>query len=270
MVLLLAAGSTSVGAAEAVSGSVVRDLYYGETLFHFYQDEHFDALTHLLVARDSGRVGNHEAESELLLGGLYLHYGQHIRAEQIFSRLLQDSTEAEVRNRAWFYLGKVRYQRSLHAEALDAFDRVAGDATWEQALFHCFNEIRAARGRLLVSASQPLSALPIALPDLASRLAWGVRQALQPPADEGKLAILQQRARAMRIEVPLDVQNYLLRYGRRDMASLLAALEQLQDAAFAGKRKITVPLAREVLGELLGDRHGERPGQRPDEHGRSE
>ena len=34
MVLLLAAGSTSVGAAEAVSGSVVRDLYYGETLFH--------------------------------------------------------------------------------------------------------------------------------------------------------------------------------------------------------------------------------------------
>lgn len=127
MVLLLAAGSTSVGAAEAVSGSVVRDLYYGETLFHFYQDEHFDALTHLLVARDSGRVGNHEAESELLLGGLYLHYGQHIRAEQIFSRLLQDSTEAEVRNRAWFYLGKVRYQRSLHAEALDAFDRVAGE-----------------------------------------------------------------------------------------------------------------------------------------------
>ena len=101
---------------------MVRDLYYGETLFQFYQDEHFDALTHLLVARDSGRVSNHEAESELLLGGLYLHYGQHIRAEQIFSRLLQDSSEPEVRNRAWFYLGKVRYQRSLYGEALDAFD----------------------------------------------------------------------------------------------------------------------------------------------------
>ncbi len=127
LMVLLVAGSMPAIAAEAVNGSVVRDLYYGETLFHFYQDEHFDALTHLLVARDSGRVGNHEAESELLLGGLYLHYGQHVRAEQIFSRLLQDSTEAEVRNRAWFYLGKVRYQRSLYAEALDAFDRVAGE-----------------------------------------------------------------------------------------------------------------------------------------------
>jgi hypothetical protein len=127
LIVLLFVGGTPASAAEPVSGSVVRDLYYGETLFHFYQDEHFDALTHLLVARDSGRVANHEAESELLLGGLYLHYGQHIRAEQIFSRLLQDSTEPEVRNRAWFYLGKVRYQRSLNAEALDAFERVAGE-----------------------------------------------------------------------------------------------------------------------------------------------
>jgi chromosomal replication initiation ATPase DnaA len=50
------------------------------------------------------------------------------------------------------------------------------------------------------------------------------------------------------------------------MASLLSALEQLKDAAFVAKRKITVPLAREILGEL----HGERLGQRPDENGRSE
>jgi DnaA family protein len=150
----------------------------------------------------------------------------------------------------------------LDLVCVDDFDRVAGNAAWEQALFRCFNEIRTARGRLLVSSSQPLSALPIGLPDLASRLAWGVRQVLQPPPDEGKLEILQQRARALRIEVPLDVRNYLLRYGRRDMASLLAALEQLKDAAFAGKRKITVPLAREILGELLGERL--------DENGRSE
>lgn len=154
----------------------------------------------------------------------------------------------------------------LDLVCVDDFDRVAGDATWERALFRCFNEIHAARGRLLVSSSQPLSALPIALPDLASRLAWGVRQTLQAPADEGKLAILQQRARAMRIEVPQDVQTYLLRYGRRDMASLLSALEQLKDAAFVAKRKITVPLAREILGEL----HGERLGQRLVENGRSE
>lgn len=141
----------------------------------------------------------------------------------------------------------------LDLVCVDDLDHVAGNPVWEQALFRCFNDVRDAGGRLLVSSSQPLSALPIGLPDLASRLAWGVRQNLQPPDDAGKLEVLQQRARTLRIEVPLDVQNYLLRYGRRDMAFLLGTLERLKDAAFAEKRKITVPLARDLLGEQFGE-----------------
>lgn len=137
--------------------------------------------------------------------------------------------------------------QGLDLVCVDDFDRVAGDPAWERALFRCFNDVRDAGGRLLVSSTAPLAALPVRLPDLASRLAWGVRQSLAPPDDAGKLEILQQRARTLRIEVPQDVQNYLLRYGRRDMASLLDALECIKDVAFAEKRRITVPLAREVL-----------------------
>jgi DnaA family protein len=149
--------------------------------------------------------------------------------------------------------------KMLDLVCVDDLDCVAGNPVWEQALFRCFNEVRDAGGRLLVSSSQPLSSLPVRLPDLASRLAWGVRQALLPPDDAGKLEVLQQRALTLRIDVPLDVHKYLLRYGRRDMASLLSALERLKDAAFADKRKITVPLAREVLGEPAGS--SGNPGQ---------
>lgn len=138
----------------------------------------------------------------------------------------------------------------LDLVCVDDLDVVAGNPTWESALFQCFNEVRAARGRLLVSSAEPLSALPIGLPDLASRLSWGVRQKLAPPGDEDKLEILEQRARSLHIKLPAEVGTYLLRHSRRDMASLLTVLEQVKDAAFAGKRKITVPLAREVLNAL--------------------
>jgi len=137
----------------------------------------------------------------------------------------------------------------LDLVCVDDLDCVAGDPLWEEALFRCFNQVRAANGRLLVSSSTALSAMQFHLPDLASRMAWGVRQQLQIPDDEGKLEILQQRAHSLRIEVPRDVQKYLLKHGKRDMASLLAVLEQLKDAAFSDKRKITVPLARKVLSE---------------------
>jgi DnaA family protein len=135
----------------------------------------------------------------------------------------------------------------LDLVCVDDLDSVAGNPVWENALFACFNEVRAAHGRLLVSSRQPLAALELCLPDLASRLAWGVRQNLRLPADDGKLQILEQRARALRIDLPADVQNYLLKHSKRDMSSLLLALERLKDAAFVGKRKITVPLAREIL-----------------------
>ena len=135
----------------------------------------------------------------------------------------------------------------LDLVCVDDIDCVAGNPVWENALFACFNEVRAASGRLLVSSRLPLSGLGFDLPDLASRLAWGVRQNLRLPDDEGKLQILGQRANALRIEVPLDVQKYLLKHGKRDMSSLLQTLEQLKDAAFAEKRKITVPMARKIL-----------------------
>ena len=138
----------------------------------------------------------------------------------------------------------------LDVVCVDDIDRVAGNAAWERALFNCFNEVRASGGRLLVASRKPLSALEFGLKDLASRLAWGLRFGLQAPGDEDKLQILQQRALSLHIELPDEVCSYLLKHGKRDMASLLETVEKLKDAAFAAKRKITVPLAREVLKSL--------------------
>jgi tetratricopeptide (TPR) repeat protein len=125
--LLLAGGLMAAATgADTLRTGEVRDLYFGEVLFQFYQDEHFTALNHLLAARDQGRVDRHAEEAELLLGGLYLHYGQHLRAERIFSELLTATVNPGVRNRAWFYLGKVRYQRGLFDQALADLARIEG------------------------------------------------------------------------------------------------------------------------------------------------
>ena len=137
--------------------------------------------------------------------------------------------------------------QGLDLVCVDDLDSVTGNATWENALFRCFNEVRAANGRLAVSSRQPLSSLQFDLPDLESRLAWGLRLKLQSPDDAGKLQVLQQRARVLGIELPQDVMHYLIKHSKRDMGSLLSALERLKDAAFVAKRRITVPLAREIL-----------------------
>ena len=99
----------------------VRDLYYGDALFYFYQDDFYTALTHLTAAQAAGRLAHHGDDAELLLGGLYLSLGQHRDAGQIFDDVLKNKTvPAPVRDRARFFLGKVWYQRGYFDKASEA------------------------------------------------------------------------------------------------------------------------------------------------------
>jgi hypothetical protein len=125
LVLLLATahGEKDTG---ALPPTVVRDLDYGDVLFHYFQDDYFGALIRLRAAQEKNRVSHHAEEAELLLGGLYLSDGEHLEAGAIFERLLKKNISAAVRNRAWFYLGKVWYQRGYWAEAERALNKVAG------------------------------------------------------------------------------------------------------------------------------------------------
>lgn len=109
--------------------TTVKDLHYGDVLFHFFKDDYFGALTRLRAAQSQARVPHHLDESELLLGGLYLSYGEHLEAGRIFERLLQQNVAPMVRNRAWFYLGKVWYQRGYWEDAEKALKRIEGRLT---------------------------------------------------------------------------------------------------------------------------------------------
>ncbi len=104
----------------------VKDLHYGEVLFHFYQQDYFTAITRLLASRRVARMPHHQIDSELLLGGMDLSYGLHQEAARIFQGVLDQNAEAQVRNRAWYYLGKISYQRGYLDRAEDYLRRVAG------------------------------------------------------------------------------------------------------------------------------------------------
>ncbi|HKQ14049.1 MAG TPA: tetratricopeptide repeat protein, partial [Steroidobacteraceae bacterium] len=105
---------------------VVQDLHWGDVLFYFYQGDYMQALTRLGAAQDFNRVTHHTVEAELLKGGLYLSLGEHEEAGRIFRSLLNDNVPLDVRNRAWFYLAKVWYQREYLQQSADALASIRG------------------------------------------------------------------------------------------------------------------------------------------------
>ena len=129
-VAALAMASVSVRAANPADDlpppGKVRDLDYGDVLFHFFQDDYFGALVRLEAASDLGRMPHHDAEAELLSGGLYLSLGLHAEATRIFNRVLDGSVPGSVRDRARFYLARIGYQRGYYEQAWDSLSRIAG------------------------------------------------------------------------------------------------------------------------------------------------
>ncbi len=116
----------AAGGARADERHAVKDPHFGEVLFYFFQEDYFSALTRLMTAQRFARVPHHAEEAELLRGGMLLSYGLHQEAGRIFQALIDAGAPPSVRDRAWFHLAKIRYQRGYVAEAEDAIARVRG------------------------------------------------------------------------------------------------------------------------------------------------
>jgi DnaA family protein len=132
---------------------------------------------------------------------------------------------------------------------LDGLEAIAGNKQDEVALFHFHNAARAAGARVLYAAAAMPSALPLALPDLRSRLEQCTRIALEPLDEAGRREVLRQRAARRGLELDEAVLDYLFRRVGRDLGSLTALLDRLDRASMAAQRRITVPFLRAQLGE---------------------
>ena len=123
--MALAFACSAGGAAPAAEpGQVIKNPHYGDTLFHFYKGRYFTAVTTLMASQHFDRVSRHADEAEVLRGGLLLSYGLHREAGEIFAQLIEKGAPPSVRDRAWFFLAKIRYQRGFYAQAEEAIARI--------------------------------------------------------------------------------------------------------------------------------------------------
>lgn len=137
--------------------------------------------------------------------------------------------------------------QQLDVVCIDDIDCVLGDRRWEHALFRLVNELWLSNKSLVITAPCKPGDLNILLPDLASRLVWGLVYKLHPLSDEQKETAIQLHARARGLEVPQEVCGYLLRRYPRELTRLVELLDELDKHSLALQRKITVPFVKSVL-----------------------
>lgn len=111
---------------DALTPTTLQDPEYGDVLFRAFADDPFGSLVRLESAQALDRIPHHEAEAELLAGGLYLSLGLRAEAARRFDRLLAGSVPTPVGDRALFYLARISYEHGSLDEAWGQLQRIHG------------------------------------------------------------------------------------------------------------------------------------------------
>jgi DnaA-homolog protein len=134
---------------------------------------------------------------------------------------------------------------------LDDLDLVAKDLTWQKAIFDLYNRI-VEQGKLIVlSSNDTATNLNLSLPDLESRLSWGLTLQLKALNDEEKMQALKFRAAKRGITFQQESIAFLFNRYSRDMEELIDCLDKLDTLSIQSQRKITIPFIKEALSGLL-------------------
>jgi len=136
---------------------------------------------------------------------------------------------------------------NLDLVCLDDLDAVAGDATWNSALFRLYTLMQDTPARLCVATVRPPAAVEFHLADLRSRFMAGSVHQLHELDDSGQVEALRLRAARRGLELSTEGAVYLLHRLPRDMHTLCEVLDRLDEASLVAQRRLTVPFLRQAL-----------------------
>lgn len=127
---------------------------------------------------------------------------------------------------------------------VDDVDRLSADA--QVRLFDAINRGRSEGWKMLFAGPLPPARLTLRS-ELTSRLAQGLVLQLKHLSDTEKVAAMIDYAARSGFDLSAEVAEYLLRHGRRDLGTLLAMVQVIDEFSLRERRAVSVRLAHDVL-----------------------
>src|SRR5690242_13226639 len=122
-------------ASRPAFGNDIKDVFFGEALYHAYQGQYFEAIQrldtelaqyHRLDEPELDTLHYHINDAEFSVGDFELDYRMHHRAGRAITRVLEGAVDDAVRNEAAFRLARIQFQKDQFDDALKALERIRG------------------------------------------------------------------------------------------------------------------------------------------------
>tara|TARA_B100001287_G_C22685722_1_gene533466 strand:+ start:3074 stop:3760 length:687 start_codon:yes stop_codon:yes gene_type:complete len=130
---------------------------------------------------------------------------------------------------------------------IDGIEQVISKTEWEKEIFNLINKSLISKSRLIFTSSKDLKSLSFSLPDLESRIKKIQSYELYPIDDKDIIDALKYISQFKSINLGDKEAKYLVTYSQRDISNLIQILESLDQLSMEMKRKITIPLIKEII-----------------------
>ena len=144
-----------------------------------------------------------------------------------------------------------RKHRGVRVLILDDLHFLAGKRATQVEMMHTVENLLREGRQLVVAADRPPAEFKDFMPELVTRLSSGMVCGIEPPEFSTRLGIVANMCRRLGVEVPVEVQRYVATQFTGHAREISGAICRLQAMSEASRRKITLELAEEALGEMI-------------------
>ncbi|MEM7011111.1 MAG: chromosomal replication initiator protein DnaA [Verrucomicrobiota bacterium] len=141
--------------------------------------------------------------------------------------------------------------REVDVLLVDDIHFVAGKDSTQEEFFHTFNALTNRQGQVVLTSDRPPGEIPRLEKRLVSRFQSGIAAEILPPGVETRMAILQQKAEDLRIELDRPLIEFLAERIRKNVRRLEGALLRLTSYTSLYGGDVTVARAEEYLKDIL-------------------
>ena len=142
-----------------------------------------------------------------------------------------------------------RYRFNCDVLLIDDIQFIAGKESTQEEFFHTFNSLYTAKKQIVITSDKPPSAMQRFEERLKSRFEWGLTADIQPPEVETKLAIIEKKSEAERVEVPADVAS-LIAKSVSNVRELEGSLNKILAYSKMFSKEVDFETAKALLKDL--------------------
>ena len=136
---------------------------------------------------------------------------------------------------------------NLDVICIDDVDLIYSEKEWEIAIFNLINDCLISKCRLIFSSAFNPSSIKFDLKDLISRIKKMDHVELFPVSKDKLNDAINFICNLRSINLGEKEINYLVTHSKRNISDLINIINKLDKTSMQLKRKITVPLIKEVI-----------------------